>query len=272
MKIAIAAHNGFTARIVSQFDFDFVWASSLEISSSHALPDASIISFETTKRIVENMVESSFKPILVDCDSGYGNAINTIFAMKELKKIGVKAVCIEDNVFPKQNSFYKGSRNLEDAEVFARKVYAAKSVFSDPGDIVIARSEALIQGLGVEEALRRAKLYELAGADYIMPHSKSTSSDELFTFSDQWESDIPLVSVPSTYFNVTRTELAAHKVGLVIYANHTIRAVKKTLESLIPKLLDEDSSVSIESEISPISEILHISGESHIKKMEKDYL
>ena len=262
MKTAISAHNGFTAKIVSQMQFDYIWASSLEISSSFALPDASIVSFHLTKQVVESMIRASYKPVIVDCDSGYGNAINTYFALSELKAVGVKGVCLEDNVFPKQNSFYKGKRAIE----------TAKHIFNEQDEFVIARTEALINDYGINEALKRGKEYIEAGADLVMPHSKKDTHDELFDFSKQWKSSVPLVAVPSTYYKIKKQELFANKVGLVIYANHTLRTIKKALETTIPLIYQHDSSEIIEPMISPIQEILDLCGQPLVKELESKFV
>jgi phosphoenolpyruvate phosphomutase len=115
-------------------------------------------------------------------------------------------------------------------------------------------------------------MYADAGADFIMPHSKQSTSEELFEFAKRWDRDIPLVSVPSTYHAVTADELADNKVELVIYANHTIRAMKKALEEVIPQILVDGTTTNIESKISPLKEILELSDEHKVKSIEKEYL
>lgn len=272
IKTAISAHNGFTAKVVSTMGFDYIWASSLEISSSMAVPDASIVSFHRTKDIVENIIQSSEIPVILDCDTGYGSAINVYYYFKQLKDIGVKAVCLEDNVFPKQNSFYAGRRALEDIDVFATKVKVAKAIFNGPDELVIARTEALINSYGVDEAHKRAKVYKDAGADLIMPHTKQKTPNELFEFAGLWDHSIPLVSVPSTYSDVHIDDLKENGIELVIYANHTIRAMKKALEEVLPSILIDGSTKNIEGRISPLKEILELSGESIVKSLEKEYL
>ncbi len=268
MKTAIAAHNAFTAKIVSSLGFDLVWGSSLEISTAYCLPDASIVSFDSVLRVAKEMVENSSVPVLMDCDSGYGNEVNVFYYFQELKKAGVKAVCIEDNIFPKQNSFYEGTRLLEEAQAFARKIVMAKRIFNGPDEFVVARTEALIQGMGVEEALRRATIYADAGADYVMPHSKQSTPDEIFEFSKLWKGKTKLVSVPSKYPQVTRAELESNGYDLVIYANHTVRTIKRALETTLPRILEAGTSAPIEKEIAPISEILAITGEDKVKELE----
>src|SRR5690606_38158543 len=98
-------------------------------------------------------------------------------------------------------------------------------------------------------------------ADYVMPHSKKSTPDEIFEFSRAWKGKTKLISVPSKYPQVTTAELEENGYGLVIYANHTVRAIKKILEDTLPKILEAGTSLPIEGDISPISEILAITGE-----------
>jgi len=106
--------------------------------------------------------------------------------------------------------------------------------------MIIARIESLIAGLGIDDALSRAKQYIAAGADALMIHSKEKEPDEIFEFTAklrELDSAIPLVVVPSTYAQVTEEELAEAGINVVIYANQLLRsaypAMKKTAETIL---------------------------------------
>src|SRR3990170_2706953 len=108
-------------------------------------------------------------PVIADCDNGYGNAINVMRTVAEFERAGAAGVCIEDNEFPKRCSFYSGvRRDLVPTEEHVRKIEAAKSAQRRPEFVVIARTEALIAGWGLDEALARARAYAAAGADAIL--------------------------------------------------------------------------------------------------------
>src|SRR5437870_13016610 len=98
----------------------------------------------------------------------------------EFERAGAAGICIEDNEFPKRCSFYAGvRRDLVPAEEHARKIEAATAARRDPAFVIVARTEALIVGLGLQEALRRARAYADAGADAVLVHSKSSNFNEL---------------------------------------------------------------------------------------------
>src|SRR5262249_16690675 len=156
--------------------------------------------------------------------NGYGNAINVMRTVTEFERAGAAGVCIEDNEFPKRCSFYAGvRRDLVLPEEHARKVEAAVTARRNPEFAVIARTEALIAGLGLDEALLRARLYADAGADAVLVHSKAGTFDELADFARRWDRATPLVAVPTTYPDVSPETLARSGFRLAIFANQPLR-------------------------------------------------
>src|SRR6185369_5272968 len=146
-------------------------------------------------------------PVVVDTDTGFGNAINAMRATEALERAGAAGICIEDNVFPKRCSFYPGvKRALTDVDEQALKIRAAIGARSTPAFVVIARTEALIAGWGLDEALRRGRAYADAGADAILIHSSQSTVDDVARFAEQWDRLTPLVCVPTTYHTVTVDE------------------------------------------------------------------
>jgi phosphoenolpyruvate phosphomutase len=158
---------------------------------------------------------------------------NVAYATKRIEEAGLAALCIEDKTFPKQTSLLQGAQHdLLPVEEFARKIEAAVSVRQDL--VVIARTEALIAGLGIEEALRRALAYEAAGADCVLIHSKSPSPSEIVQFVKAWTGTAPLVLVPTKYPDLAEPAIEElGKVGMVIYGNHPLRAAVKAARGVL---------------------------------------
>ena len=93
-----------------------MWASGLEISASYGIPDANILTMsEYLERAIE-MNEATSLPVIADCDTGYGNVNNVIHLVEKYEKAGIAAVCIEDKIFPKVNSFVEGRQELADID------------------------------------------------------------------------------------------------------------------------------------------------------------
>ncbi len=145
--------------------------------------------------------------------------------VKKYEKAGIAAISIEDKIFPKQNSLLEtGTHELLSEKDFVAKIIAARDTKQDQNFMIIARTESLIAGLGVDEAIKRAIAYEDAGADAILIHSKSDTPKEIFEFADLWKGNVPLIVVPTSYPTVSLDELISHKIKMVIYANQSLRA------------------------------------------------
>ena len=178
--VVAGAHSGLSARLVELAGFDAIWASGFEISAAYAVPDANVLTQTETLAAAREMADATKIPVIADCDNGFGNAINVIRTVRDYEAAGIAAICIEDNVFPKRCSFYEGvRRELAGIEEHARKVRAAKDARRTEEFAVIARTEALIAGWGMDEALARAHAYADAGADMVLVHSKQKTFDEL---------------------------------------------------------------------------------------------
>ena len=174
---------------------------------------------------LEFMSDAVDIPILLDGDTGYGDFNNMRRLVGKLEQRGVAGVCIEDKLFPKTNSFIQGERQpLEDAELFCGKIRAGCDARKDPDFCIVARVEALIAGWGLDEALARAEAYRQAGADAILIHSKQQRPDEILAFARAWEQRSPLVIVPTKYWSTPTEVFRRHRISLVIWANHLIRA------------------------------------------------
>src|SRR5262252_2423747 len=155
VALAAGAHDALSAKLAEEAGFDAVWASGFGISAVQAVPDANILTLTETLEAVRRICDAVSVPVVADCDNGYGNAINVMRTASEFERAGAAGICIEDNEFPKRCSFYAGvRRDLVPTEEHARKIAAAVAARRDPGFLVIARTEALIVGLGLAEALR----------------------------------------------------------------------------------------------------------------------
>ncbi|ASS75474.1 phosphoenolpyruvate mutase [Tumebacillus algifaecis] len=267
----VGAHNALGAKLVEQHGFDAVWASGFEISTAHAKPDANILTMVEFLEAARQMTDATHLPIIADCDTGFGNVNNVIRMVRDYEKAGIAAVCIEDKVFPKMNSFIPGFQTLAPKDEFSAKIRAAKDTQRDPDFVVIARVESLIAGHGMEESLERAAAYEEAGADLILIHSKQKDPGEIFEFSRRWNSDTPLVIVPTTYPSITLTEMIEHNVKMVIYANQALRAAVKAMNQVLAQLKESGSLLAIQDQLSPMDQLFELQGLKDMIKQEEQY-
>jgi len=265
----IGAHNGLSGRIGEEAGFDGLWASGFEISASWAVPDANILTMAESLAAAKMMADAVKIPVIADCDNGFGNAINVIRCIEEYERAGIAGICIEDNVFPKRCSFYAGvKRELSPVEEHAGKIRAAKAAQRDRDFVVIARTEALIAGWGMEEALTRGRAYADAGADMVLIHSKSKTPDEVLTFAKLWDRpNTPLVCVPTIYKDVKVAELDKAGFKLVIFANHAVRSSIKAMTETLQTLRREMFTGSVEDKVVPLTRVYQLVG---VDKMSSD--
>ena len=265
------AYDAMSAKLVEANGFDAIWAGSFAISAIHNVPDASILTMTEFFDAASNMAQSCEIPVIADCDTGYGDANNVRHLVKKYENAGIAGVCIEDKTFPKQNSLLKdGNNQLLSEKDFVAKILAANDVKQNKAFSIIARVEALISGIGMEEALKRAYAYEKAGADLILIHSKKISPEEIFEFSESWKGSSPLVVIPTTYYSVKIDELISHNIKMVIYANQTLRAAHLAMNNLLKKMKDANNMDDIQNEMSSMDEIFKLQEMFDIKSQEKD--
>jgi phosphoenolpyruvate phosphomutase len=271
--LVAGAHNGLSARLAEEAGFEAVWASGFEVSASYGLPDANILTMAENLAAARSMNAATRVPVIADCDTGYGNAVNVMRTVQEYEAAGIAAISIEDNVFPKRCSFYAGiRRDLVSIEEHAGKIRAAKAAQRDPDFMVIARTEALTAGTGMEDALARAAAYAEAGADAILIHSKAPRADEVLEFAARWRHPVPLVAVPTTYKSAPASLLAEAGFRIIIYANHGLRASIRAMQSAYRKLRAHGRADAADGEIVPLEEVYRLVGLPELQKGEQVYL
>lgn len=264
------AFDAMSAKLVEMHNFDAIWAGSFAISATHALPDASIMTMTEFLNATANMVDACKIPVIADCDTGFGGPSNVSHMVKKYENAGVSAISIEDKIFPKQNSLLEGGKHdMISEKEFVAKIIAAKEAKRDQNFMIIARTEALIANLGMDEAIQRAKAYEKAGADAILIHSKKNTPDEIFEFADTWGGNIPLVIVPTSYPTIRLSDLKQHKIKIIIYANQTLRAAHAAMNRVLDQIADSESLDNVKEQISSMEDIFQLQKMFDIKKQEE---
>jgi|TARA_B100000470_G_C19724592_1_gene361621 phosphoenolpyruvate phosphomutase len=264
------AFDAMSAKLVENNGFDAIWAGSFAISATHALPDASIMTMTEFLAVASNMVESCKIPVIADCDTGFGGPSNISHMVKKYETAGIAAISIEDKIFPKQNSLLEnGKQELISEKEFVAKIIAARDTKQNKEFMIIARTEALIAGMGVNEALKRANAYEDAGADAILIHSKKNTPNEIFEFSDMWNGSIPLVVVPTSYPSVNLDELISHKIRMVIYANQSLRVAHAAMSRVLQEINKTKSLTEVKEKMSTMEQIFELQEMYNIKEEEE---
>ena len=219
------------------------------------------------------MADATTCPILMDGDSGYGNFNNVRRLVKKLETRGIAGVCIEDKQFPKSNSLLEsGPHMLAEMEEFCGRIKAAKDHQTDPDFVVVARTEALICGLDVHAALRRAMAYHAAGADAVLVHSRRDTAVDIQAFMKEWDTRCPILIAPTTYAQTPLRDFEVSGVSTVIWANHGLRAAIRAMTDVYRQLAREVSPTQLTDRLVPVDEIFRLQGMEELKAAEKRYL
>ncbi len=246
----LETHNGLSGLIAEHTkhqdgselrEFDGMWLSSLTDSTAKGKPDIELVDLTSRIQTLSDILNVTTKPIIFDGDTG-GLTEHFVYKVRELERLGVSAVIIEDKVGLKRNSLHGTDvPQTQDSIVnFAQKITAGKKAQATNAFMIIARIESLILQQGVDDALNRARAYIDAGADGVMIHSKDKDIGELADFCRQYQDfpkKVPLVAVPSAYSHIYERELQDMGVRVVIYANHMLRsaypAMAKTAQNIL---------------------------------------
>ncbi len=263
----LEVHNGLTGLIVEKTkvgnnEFEGMWLSSLTHSASKGKPDIQYVDMTTISQTLSEIFEVTTKPMIVDGDNG-GIVEHFKFMVKNLERMGVSAVVIEDKVGNKRNSLFEDTSNqLQDTiEDFCYKISQGKKALVTKDFMIIARIESFILNNGLDDAVERAKAYINAGADGLMIHSKSKEPDEIFSFCEEYQKfdkRVPLIAVPSTYNYITEEELNNRGVDIVIYANHLLRSAYPSMIETAKSILENKMSYETNNKCLSISEILKL--------------
>jgi len=271
VDFALEAHNGISAKIVEEAGFPVIWGSGLTVSSSLGHRDCNEISWTNLCDQIEYMIDGTSIPLLLDGDSGFGNFNNVRQLVRKLCKYNVGGVCLEDKLFPKTNSFLPYHQTLAPVDEFVGKIKAAKDTQTDEAFCVVARIEAFIAGLGLDEAIERAYAYKEAGADALMIHSKQSSPVEIKQFCEVWDGSIPIVIAPTTYAPSNPEVYKQLNVSLVIWSNQLLRVSIKAMRGFAKSLFETQTPHAIHSEMASLQDIFNLVEQEELERAEEKY-
>ena len=259
---AIIGENTFIEKKGKKIGFDGFWSSSLTDSTVVGKPDNESLDFSQRLNGVDQIFEVTTKPLIMDGDTG-GKVEHFEMRIKSAERLGISALIIEDKKGLKKNSLLKDtSRQTQEGKIkFSEKISVGKKAQISDDFMIIARIESFILGQGLNDAISRAHSYIEAGADGIMIHSKSKNPSEVIAFSKVFRKSykkIPLVSVPSSYNQISEKTLYENGFNIVIYANHMLRASYPAMQHVAKTILEKNRSKEADKKLLSIKEILNL--------------
>ena len=268
----LESHSGLTGLIIEKTshlnengineEFDGMWSSSLTDSTSKGKPDIEQVDLTTRLQGINDMLESTTKPMIYDGDTG-GKPEHFQFTVRTLERLGISAIIIEDKTGLKKNSLFGTAvpQTRDTIEDFSHKIRMGKGAGITDDFMIIARIESFILGDTLEDALERADAYVEAGADGVMIHSKDKSGDDIKSFCLNFREKntaTPIVVVPSSYNHIKEEELIEWGANIVIYANHLLRASFPSMQNVAKTILKNKRTSELDNTCMSIKEILEL--------------
>jgi methylisocitrate lyase len=222
-------HNGLAALQARQVGFDALYLSGAGMSASMGLPDLGVITVDEVCFFIRQVARASGLPLLVDGDTGYGEALNVMHMVRAFEEAGAGAVHIEDQLLPKKCG-HLNDKKLADAHDMAAKVAAARKARRDL--LIIARTDAAASE-GIDSAVARAKRYLEAGADAIFPEALVNA--EMFRAFAQAMPGVKLLANMTEFGRTpffTASEFEAMGYRMVIWPVSAFRVANKAQAKL----------------------------------------
>ncbi|MBN9080248.1 MAG: methylisocitrate lyase [Rhizobiales bacterium 62-17] len=246
------AHNGMAALQAKAAGFEALYLSGAAMTASMGLPDLGVITVDEVAFFIRQVARASGLPLLVDGDTGYGEALNVMHMVRAFEDAGAGAVHIEDQLLPKKCG-HLNDKKLADARDMAAKVAAAARARRHL--YIIARTDAAASE-GLDSAVARAKLYLEAGADAIFPEALTDA--EMFRAFARALPGVPLLANMTEFGRTpffTAAEFEAMGYRMVIWPVSSLRMANKAQERLYATLRRDGSSKALLNDMQTRAEL-----------------
>lgn len=268
--VAPGAYDTLTAKIIEREGFEAVYMTGYGTSASMlGTPDVGLLTMSEMVRRAANIVERINIPLIADADTGYGNAVNVMRTVHEYEKAGVSCIQLEDQVAPKKCGHMLGREIITQDEMVG-KIKAACDARQNPDLMIMARTDARTN-FGLEEAIKRGKAYEEAGADILFIESVE-SEDEMKTVTSSFN-----VPVLANMLEHGRSPLLStsqlEKIGydLTIFCVSSTYVVAKAVTDLMRHLKETGTTSDYFDKMITFEEFNRLIGLPEIREIEEKY-
>jgi methylisocitrate lyase len=261
--------NALVARMAEELGFSAVYLSGAALSASAGLPDIGLLTLTEFVDQARSITSVTRLPLLCDADTGFGEALNVERTVRSFEGAGAAGIHLEDQLLPKRCGHLSG-KQLAAPEVMAAKVRAAVAARQDPDFVIIARTDA--RGVtGFDDAARRAKLYQEAGADAIFPEALE-SIEEFAAFARAVSA--PLLANMTEFGrspNLDFSVLAALGYRMVLYPVTALRAALRGAQETLVAIRDRGHQRDILPRMLTRAEIYDLLGYSGYEERDRAY-
>ncbi|SDD48888.1 isocitrate lyase/PEP mutase family protein [Sporomusa acidovorans] len=269
--IAPGAHDALTAKIIAKVGFEAIYFTGYGQAASHlGMPDVGLLTMTEMAERVRNFVHSVDIPVIADGDTGFGNAVTLMRTVSMYEENGAAAIQLEDQVAPKKCGHMTG-RQVIPSEEMVGKIKAAVAARRDPDFVILARTDARTT-LGIEEAIRRGKAYEEAGADVLFIESPE-NIEEMKSITSSFQVPVLANMVEGGRTPLLNTsELEKIGYNLVIYPTASTYVTAQAMFNLMNELKDKGTTQEFIDKMIPFSQFNELIGLPKIRQLEDEYL
>jgi 2-methylisocitrate lyase-like PEP mutase family enzyme len=264
------AANALAARVIEDIGFKAIYVTGAGVTNTFlGFPDIGLISLTELASHVAAMRDAVALPLIVDADTGFGNAINVAHTVKVLERSGANAIQLEDQNFPKRCGHFAGKGVIDRAEM-VQKIHAAVDARNDADLVIMARTDAIATN-GFEDAMERAAAYIEAGADMTFVEAPRTGEQM---------SEIPIrLRVPQVINIVSggltpmigMAELEKMGFSMILYANAALQASIAGMQKVLGHLKANGSLEGVSAQLSAFEERQRIVSKPRFDDLEKKY-
>lgn len=264
------ASNALAARIIEQAGFEVVYVSGAGVTNALlGLPDLGFVSLSELEQQVSAVHHVTTIPIMVDADTGFGNAVNVWHSVKRLERAGANAIQIEDQVMPKKCGHFSGKSVITLSEMTG-KIRAAVDARHSEDCLIVARTDARAVE-GFEAAVDRAAAYVESGADMTFVEAPE-SLDEIRQIPSslavpQWANMVVGGKTPI----VAQAELASMGYGIALYANVALQASIAGMQRALRALARDGRIDEDEDLLAAFSLRQQVVGKGEVDALERRY-
>lgn len=264
------AFNALSARLIEDLGFEAIYVTGAGVTNMHfGLPDQGFMGLADIAEHTARIRDAVSLPLLVDADTGFGNALNVRHTVRTLERAGADCIQLEDQVAPKRCGHFSGKAVISEQEAVS-KIKAAVDARTDQNLLIMARTDAAAT-LGFDAAVERAQRFAEAGADVLFVEAL-TRAEDIRALPERLAAPLLMNMVIGGKTPIVGgTELAGMGYALVLYANAALQGAVHGMRQALTTLRDEKELLESSGLVTPFAERQRLVGKPAWDALEKRY-
>lgn len=270
-SIVPGAYDCISAKIIEQLGFQAAYMTGFGVSASLlGYPDYGFLTMTEMATRAKDIAKSIKIPLIADADTGYGNLLNVKRTVEEYEQLGVSAIHIEDQVFPKKCGHFEG-KQLISMEEHGEKLKSALNARKSEGFGIIARTDAA-SVLGIDEAIKRAKYYQECGVDAIFIDTP-TSEEDIKKFGNAMDGIPIMINMVERKSSpqISANQLKEYGYHIILYPVTALLSIVKTMQQTLSILKVQNDSSMLRPDLEDFDTLNELLGIKEVRNWETSF-